>query len=118
MKTRVNEVTGITEGLVNATVISINESDIKTNANGKNYLKAMVEITYPDGEKAQVQTIMYENAKEALPEVYKVGGTGVIAIQLEGQHAGNSVFQASELARVDLAKFGVTVAQTAPAVNP
>lgn len=114
MKTRVNETTGVNEGLIEATVISINESDVKTNANGKDYLKAMVQITYPDGEKAQIQTIMYAKAKEALPDVYKVGGVGEIAVQLEGEYAGNSVFQAKELIRIDLTKFGVAVAQATP----
>ena len=54
MKTKVNEVTGVTEGFLQGKIVSINESE-KQNSNGKSYHTAIVAITYRDGTTDNIQ---------------------------------------------------------------
>ena len=116
MKTKVNEVTGVTEGFLQGKIVSINESE-KQNTNLKGYHTAIVAITYPDGTTDNIQSIFYSAARAALPEVYTVGANIQLAVQLDGPYARNSVMQAPERARIDLAKFGIEVTEKAPAIT-
>lgn len=120
MRTAVNETTGVLEGFLKGTIVSINDSDVKTNSNGKQYKKAIVNVEYPDGSTQETQSVFYTKAQEALPSVYAVGQRIELAVQLEGEYAGNSVMQAPQLARIDLTKLGVVLtpqAQPAPAIT-
>ena len=116
MKTKVNEVTGVTEGFLQGKIVSINESE-KQNSNGKGYHTAIVAITYPDDTTANIQSVFYTAARTALPDVYAVGANIELAVQLDGEYAGNSVMQAPERARIDLTKLGIEVATKAPAIT-
>ena len=116
MKTKVNEVTGVTEGFLQGKIVSINESE-KQNAKKTVYHTAIVAITYPDGTTDNIQSVFYSAARTALPEVYTVGANIELAVQLDGEYAGNSVMQAPQRARIDLGKFGIEVAEKAPAIT-
>ena len=116
MKTKVNEVTGVTEGFLQGKIVSIDELE-KQNTNLKGYHTAIVAITYPDGTTDNIQSIFYSAARAALPEVYTVGANIQLAVQLDGPYARNSVMQAPERARIDLAKFGIEVTEKAPAIT-
>ena len=104
MKIEVNKVTGIEEAFLPGTILSINDSDVKKNSNEKAFKKCMVSVAYPDNSVEEFQSIFYVSAQTALPEVYKVGSSVVVAIQIDGEYAGNSTVQAPELKRVDVAK--------------
>ena len=104
MKIEVNKVTGVEEAFLPGTILSINDSDVKRNSKENAYKKCMVSVTYPDNSVEEFQSIFYVNAQNALPEVYKVGSSVVVAIQIDGEYAGNSIVQAPELKRVDVAK--------------
>jgi hypothetical protein len=104
MKTVVNSQTGILEAFLPGTILSINDSDVKTNEKGTKYKKCMVLMEYPDGSTEETQSIFYVNAQVALPEVYAVGAKIELAIQIEGEYAGNSSVQAPPIKRVDVAK--------------
>ena len=116
MKTKVNEVTGVTEGFLQGKIVSINESE-KQNAKKTVYHTAIVAITYPDGTTDNIQSVFYSAARTALPEVYTVGANIELAVQLDGEYAGNSVMQAPQRARIDLGKLGIEVAEKAPAIT-
>ena len=105
MKIEVNKVTGIEEAFLPGTILSINDSDVKKNSNEKAFKKCMVSVTYPDNSTEEFQSIFYVSAQDALPEVYKVGSDVVVAIQIDGEYAGNSTVQAPELKRVDVDKL-------------
>ena len=116
MKTKVNEVTGVTEGFLQGKIVSINESE-KQNAKKTVYHTAIVAITYPDGTTDNIQSVFYTAARTALPDVYTVGANIELAVQLDGEYAGNSVMQAPQRARIDLGKLGIEVATKAPAIT-
>ena len=116
MKTKVNETTGVTEGFLQGKIVSIDESE-KQNSKKTVYHTAIVAITYPDGTTDNIQSIFYSAARTALPEVYTVGANIELAIQLDGEYAGNSVMQAPQRARIDLGKLGIEVAEKAPAIT-
>jgi|JFJP01.1.fsa_nt_gi hypothetical protein len=105
MKTAVNEATGVLEAFLPGTILSINDSDVKSNEKGTQYKKCMVSMEYPDGTTEETQSIFYVNAQAKLPEVYKVGAKVELAIQIEGNYAGNSVVQAPAIKRIDVAKL-------------
>lgn len=116
MRKVVNEVTGLTEGIISATVKTVSNTVKQANNDKKTpYRLGTAQITYPDGSTGVVGALLWEASNEANAGAFSVGSEIELRVQLEGEYAGNAIMALPSLAKVDLTKFAIEVEDNVPA---
>ncbi len=99
---KVNQHTTQREFITNAVIKSISGSD-RFNSKNTPWRIATAEIKYPNGTTAVVGASLFTAYLEANPEAFKVGNSVELAIQLDGEYAGNAKMQLPQLNKADVA---------------
>ncbi|KAF9659599.1 hypothetical protein ABHQ57_03930 [Tenacibaculum sp. ZH5_bin.1] len=100
---KVNPFTGQREFITPAVIKSISPTIRRLNNEKETpWQKATAEITYPNGEKQIIDVTLFTATLKSNPELFTVGQTVDIAIQLDGEHAGKGKLQLPELEVVDI----------------
>lgn len=116
MKTAFNETTGVTEVFLPAKLVRISNNKL-TNSNQTEYQIATVAVTYPDGTVKESESIIYSKQIASLPEVFCAGSEVEIAVQIEGNYAGNSRVSLPKARKIDLTMLGLETPQQTPAIT-
>lgn len=102
------------EGIFPATIKSINLKAREAKNDKKTpFLTATVAVVYPgDTKPSIVGAMLWKASHDALPASFATGEEVEIAVQLEGEHAGNCKIQLPALAKFDLSKVEVEADET------
>ena len=76
-----------------------------------------VEVTYPNGEKSIVDSIIWAKSLEKLPEAFETGKVVSLTTQLQGEGAGFSKVGLPTMRRVDISLFDVASEEEFSIVN-
>ena len=109
MEIILNEETGIREMFINGTLKSVSP-EVRTLDNEKKtpFRWTKVDIVYPNGKTATVDSMLWEASLEKLPDAFAVGNTVALATQLEGDYAGMSKVGLPTIQRVDITQFDLS----------
>ena len=114
MKTTINTVTGLRELVVTAILLSISKEIKRTkptekHPDGAEYHWCEVEVTYPNGKKAVVDSSLWAKslASEKLAGAFVVGKEVTLTTQLEGEGAGYSKIGLTPTRKVDISMFSL-----------
>ena len=121
MKISVNEKTGLRELIANAVLKAVGKEvkltkPTEAHPEGAEYRWCEVEVTYPDGAVATVDSSLWNKSLTALPDAFEVGKEISLTTQLEGEGAGFSKVGLPTMRRVDITKFDLGTIE-APAVE-
>jgi len=122
MKIVINETTGFRELVVNAILLSIGNEvkytkPTENHPDGAEFLWCEVEVTYPNGEKSIVDSIIWAKSLEKLPEAFETGKVVSLTTQLQGEGAGFSKVGLPTMRRVDISLFDVASEEEFSIVN-
>ncbi|MDD7913192.1 hypothetical protein [Polaribacter ponticola] len=107
---RTNEESGEREFISIGLIETISEID-KVNDKGDLWRSTTVKIKYPNGHSEVIGASLQKILLDLYPNVFKVGERVEVAIQLDGEYAGNAKLQLETLAKADVSML---VASDAP----
>lgn len=118
MEVIINEITGLREFVLLAVLHSIG-TEIKRSKpterhpEGAEFRWCECEVTYPNGDKKIVDSIIWNKSLEKLPDAFTIGKEVSLTTQLEGEGAGFSKIGLPTMRKVDITQFDLDTVETA-----
>lgn len=112
MEITINQETGLRELVLMAVLNSIGSevrltNPTERNPEGAEFRWCECEVTYPNGDKKLVDSILWNKSFEKFPDAFAVGKEICLTTQLEGEGAGFSKIGLPVMRRVDISKFNL-----------